>query len=344
MLTKDKQHLMVIQNFFEDESLPKFEEYRKAKEESKSGRRGGFGGQYNGSSGISIPSDLDGSYFESEPVFGNSPSGFSDDGFFTNSGGVIRHDPKDEAYWDGVTIKTKNYLTNMFVSEHYDYLIGKRTLRTRNPLRRFLWWLVKKLYRKYVIVSAQGTVEEFFVNLKQSPQEIYKADLKLQSYKDYLKKCQDSGQKALAEQVMSSVYVAGREAAMFSIDLTTYLTEEQVVEFVKKTEKGLRMDWIKNFTRHIPDDVLETKKKADEHHIFDNYCVLHYDPDGKGAELTKKEKERRKDPILFGLLKGSDKLYFVGDWIDEFCDLTLDKIVETVGEAKEITEDYVPKD
>lgn len=136
--------------------------------------------------------------------------------------------------------------------------------------------------------------------------------------------------------------MAGREAIMFSIDLTTYLTEEQVVEFVKKTEKGLRMDWIKNFTRHIPDDVLETKKKADEHHIFDNYCVLHYEPEGKGAELIKKEKERRKDPILFGLLKGSDKLYFVGDWIDEYCDLTLDKIVETIGEAKEITEEYIP--
>jgi hypothetical protein len=343
MLTKDKKHLMVIQNFFEDESLPKFEGLRKKKEESKRGRRT-FG--YSGATGVSIPDDQDNYFGDSDSLgFADStPSGFTDDGWITNAGGVIRVNPEDEGYWDGVTLRTKNALANMFIQQHYDYLIGKRTIRTRNPLKKFLWWFVKKIYRKYVIVSSSGTIEEFFVNLKQSPQEISKADLKLQSYKEYLEKCKASGQVALAEKVKESVYIAGREAQMYSMDLTKFLTEEQIIDFVKKTERGLRMDWIKNFTRHIPDDVLATKKRADELHIFDNYCVLHYDPDNKGAELTKKEKQRKKDPILFGLLKGSSNLYFVGDWIDEFCDLTLDKIVETVGEAKEITEDYVPND
>ena len=49
------------------------------------------------------------------------------------------------------------------------------------------------------------------------------------------------------------------------------------------------------------------------------------------------EKERqRKDPILFGAfledkIRGSlgihERLYFLADWIDEYCDLTFDKLL-----------------
>jgi hypothetical protein len=31
------------------------------------------------------------------------------------------------------------------------------------------------------------------------------------------------------------------------------------------------------------------------------------------------------------LIKGSKKLYYICDWVDEYCDLTLDKVVEIVG-------------
>ena len=38
-----------------------------------------------------------------------------------------------------------------------------------------------------------------------------------------------------------------------------------------------------------------------------------------------------KDPVVFGIIKETDKLYFVADWIDEYCDLTFRKIVDVVG-------------
>jgi hypothetical protein len=44
------------------------------------------------------------------------------------------------------------------------------------------------------------------------------------------------------------------------------------------------------------------------------------------------EAERRKDPILFGVIRGSRKLYYLGSWEDEYCDLTLDKFIEQFGE------------
>ena len=50
----------------------------------------------------------------------------------------------------------------------------------------------------------------------------------------------------------------------------------------------------------------------------------------KGEEMKK-----RKDPILFGVIAGSNKLYFIGDWIDEYCDLRFDDVV------KQCTDDFL---
>lgn len=38
----------------------------------------------------------------------------------------------------------------------------------------------------------------------------------------------------------------------------------------------------------------------------------------------------KKDPILFGVIRNSDKLYYIADWVDEYCDLTLEKMFETL--------------
>lgn len=54
---------------------------------------------------------------------------------------------------------------------------------------------------------------------------------------------------------------------------------------------------------------------------------MHYDPKKKNTELTKKEKEKKRDPILFGIIKHSRNFYYIGDWIDEYCDLTLKEAV-----------------
>ena len=63
------------------------------------------------------------------------------------------------------------------------------------------------------------------------------------------------------------------------------------------------------------------------------------------TDYTKKEqrkiaKERReKDPIIFGALKKDgkvlDRLYYICDWVDEYCDLTLDKLVNEYASKKD---------
>ena len=63
---------------------------------------------------------------------------------------------------------------------------------------------------------------------------------------------------------------------------------------------------------------------------FDHNPHYHYDPEGKSTQMTKEEIERMKDPILFGVFKGSRRLFYITDWIDEYCDLTLDDVTKVV--------------
>ena len=45
----------------------------------------------------------------------------------------------------------------------------------------------------------------------------------------------------------------------------------------------------------------------------------------------KKQREKRRDPILFGLIKNSRKLYFICDWKTDTDDLTLEKLEKELG-------------
>ena len=50
--------------------------------------------------------------------------------------------------------------------------------------------------------------------------------------------------------------------------------------------------------------------------------------------MTEEEKRIKKDPILFGVIYGSNKLYYIADWVDEYCDLTWDQVVEKLEKDK----------
>ena len=108
-----------------------------------------------------------------------------------------------------------------------------------------------------------------------------------------------------------------------------------MVSFVKNCEKGIKLDYIKNFTRPLPQTVVDKINKLNELEVFDNYVVLYYDPEGKVYKETAREEAKRKDPIIFGVIAGSTKLYYVDDWVDEYCDLTLEKFIDAIGVSKE---------
>ena len=163
---------------------------------------------------------------------------------------------------------------------------------------------------------------------------------------DYLKAVYNAasvGQVALLEELIRGMVTNKYEAVLYSEGYYNIITEEQMVKFVTNCEKGIKLDYIKNFTRPVPFDVVEKVNKLNQLEIFDNYAILYYDPEGLIYKETAREEAKRKDPILFGLIAGSNKLYYVADWIDEYCDLTLEKFIDAIGVTKEqIHMDYNP--
>ena len=57
----------------------------------------------------------------------------------------------------------------------------------------------------------------------------------------------------------------------------------------------------------------------------------------KDLVRQKKKLKRREVPILFGVIKNSNKLYYLSDWKDEYCDLTLEEMFKVLkGKVLEI--------
>lgn len=149
-----------------------------------------------------------------------------------------------------------------------------------------------------------------------------------------------AGQVSLCEQILNELVLAKYESVLFAKDMKKCVSSDNLVKFAKGCPKGLALDYIKNYTRVIPIDVMKKKIEADNLKIFDNYVIMHYDPQEKSYKETVEERakktEEKRDPILFGVIRGSDKLYFIADWIDEYCDLTFEKITSQL--SKEIIE------
>lgn len=157
-------------------------------------------------------------------------------------------------------------------------------------------------------------------------------------YCDLITKARKMGQVAQEEKLLRALVVHIYESVLAVSGFSQYIELKQLQDLQKKCKRLLDLDYLTNFTRIIPTDVAERKIKADELHVFDNYVVLHYDPTGAMTAMTEEEEQReirrKADPVLFGVIEGSTKLYYIGDWVDEYCDLTWDQIVEKIGSSK----------
>ena len=98
---------------------------------------------------------------------------------------------------------------------------------------------------------------------------------------------------------------------------------------------------MEKYPRSIPDEVVEKIQLLREKDIFDRFYVVFTDYTGEVEKQVEVEK-RRKDPIIFGAfeqrLEGVwdilDRFYYIADWEDEYCDLTLAKMVDAMSKKK----------
>jgi len=260
-------------------------------------------------------------------------------GFFGNTTNVISgsiNGTASSGIWIGQQDMQDPTIPSIWSDGEGNLSYGDKLL-TRLSLRK---WLIKMLQgkkenKKEVKPKIKLiSITDFFIGLTQSHQELTPIAEIGEHYEKALIQAKALGQVALTQKLADAVQVVRGEAHLIVMGLKQYVTERQVVDFYEKTgeDKCLKLTWIKNFNRIIPEDVYDAKKKADERKIFDNYVILHYDPLNTGEVMTKEEIEKKKDPILFGLIKNSRKLYYVADWKDDYCQLTLEEMFTVLGE------------
>jgi hypothetical protein len=180
--------------------------------------------------------------------------------------------------------------------------------------------------------TTEISVDEFFTRIGRSKKELKIIDGIVDKYLKRIEKAEKMGQTALVEKMKDDIEVVKREALACLCGIKEYLTNSQIDKLLSKSSKNIELTFIKNFVRHIPDTLLDLKEKLDKEKVFDDYVIAHYDPKKENTALTKKEVERKKDPILFGVIRGSDNFYFIGDWKDEYCNLTLKEAVAVIEE------------
>lgn len=239
---------------------------------------------------------------------------------------------------------------NVLDSMKYQYSItGKLSLKLK------IWLFKNIIYRNKLElkpISPKG-LTEFFASIKDNITNLDKKHIGevINSYEQTLLNAKDNHQTALVQKIESYASVLKHELLLSTTKFNKYLTEEQIVSFYEKASQHeklqtkLCLTYIKNFAKIIPEEITALKKEADLLNVFDNYVVLHYDYDNSAVMETAEEIAKRKDPVLFGVIIGSNRLYYIGDWIDDYCDLTLDAIIKKIGgKAKTINSASLKKD
>jgi len=211
------------------------------------------------------------------------------------------------------------------------YIVGEELTIGAVVPKKLSWW--RRLFSKRVKEPKLVPVPHVFDLVLQNDEELKLVQTRVAAFQELIDRAKTSGQKSLVRQLEAERNVDTIESVLLAKGMKRYISEAQLLKFAKGCEKGLCLDWIEHFVRVIPKEVVATKAKCDEAGVFDNYVVLHFDPDSKAT--TEEDRKKAKDPILFGIMQGSRKLYFVGDWVDEYCDLTIQQILDKLGYEEE---------
>lgn len=182
---------------------------------------------------------------------------------------------------------------------------------------------------------------EFF-NMVKSNKEASTLDAELERYYTKVLKMLDkaikTGQKRQVALLRQHYDTVVREQEIRAMGIDTFVYTTDVETYIKKVKnRVVKLADLEDYPREVPDDVVTVIEQVQGK--FDRLIVMFTDyTDALGQEIAKAERD--KDPILFGVFIDevqeyvSERMYYLADWEDEYCDLTLDQLVK---ENKDIT-------
>lgn len=190
--------------------------------------------------------------------------------------------------------------------------------------------------------------DQIFKELKETRTHV--TDEELEEYKKNLEilaaEFIQTGQYRSLEKLAFLIECVDKEKEVLKVGVDEYIFRDDIDEFLQRRnvkESSIKLISLSDYPRQIPADIQAKIKKTK--HIFDKMYVLFTDYTSTVTRNYQREqhiKAKDKDPILFGVFEtarkdksGSfiesrmlnDRFYVIGDWVDEYCDLTLDKFV-----------------
>jgi hypothetical protein len=199
-------------------------------------------------------------------------------------------------------------------------------------------------------VLAELTPTQYFEKLEGLKKDVTEGDINqvLNNCLELMKKPKITGQKKMAKKIYEQAHILMRELKAVKAGFNHYVLREDILYYIEKiAKKTVKMIELENYDRDIPQDVVDKFVEAQPY--FDEFIIVFTDYTGE-VERTVKKEERDKDPILFGIIHhpSNDKMptnrfYFIADWVDEYCDLTLEAFIDAIGMTKDkLHMDYDP--
>lgn len=180
------------------------------------------------------------------------------------------------------------------------------------------------------------TPSEYFEQIKSMKEKCTKDDLQAlyETAMTKFKKYMVTGQKEAARHLYNLCELAKREMDIIDAGIDTFVYRADIDTYVNNVADDCVVAIeLENYEREIPDEIVDKIVMCKEKNLFDKYYIFFTDYTGEHRSKVD-EKKKAKDPILFGncLIEGkvSDRMYFIGDWVDEYCSLTLDKMIDAM--------------
>lgn len=182
--------------------------------------------------------------------------------------------------------------------------------------------------------------KDYFQVIKSSHNTLTTDDLTIQTYQlvENLKKAKLLGQKKLFDRLKFYVEASKKQVELVNTPFNQYVNADMISEYIDKVKprNSVKIVELERYVRVIPDKNMDDILKAKELNLFDDILILYTDFTNQRHE-TPAEKaviERNKDPIAFGVFRdraqeiSHPKFFILTDWIDEWCDLTFDKLID----------------
>lgn len=149
-----------------------------------------------------------------------------------------------------------------------------------------------------------------------------------------------TGQIDACKKIKFLIDNVSREYKLIENGIDTFVYFNDIKDYINQVkDKQISIIELSRYEREIPDEIIDVISMCRENNLFDEYIILFTDYQKEMSKKTAKQ-DREKDPILFGMMYNEEtntacpRFYYLGDWEDEYCDLTLEKMLSKIGEDK----------